>query len=186
MSLSFQRRIFQARLGPPFHVRPRAVVEDALTKLRRRGREGVPVFKPFARLGVAWLRRLSGAHEAGRRVEEGPTEVYVVGEHQGLRAMAFVAHDILDPHTRLPDAGGDRAPQNQVGAEHSALAHLCARFKEAALPVPPGLVREEGGWGVGDSAVQSELLSVSLDADRCSLLRFPCKHEENNRADERT
>ena len=76
--------------------------------------------------------------------------------------MAFVAHDILGPHTRLPDAGGDRAPQNQVGAEHSALAHLCARFKEAALPVPPGLVREEGGWGVGDSAVQSELLSVSL------------------------
>jgi hypothetical protein len=59
--------------------------------------------------------------------------------------MAFVAHDILGPHTRLPDAGGDRAPQNQVGAEHSALAHLCARFKEAALPVPPDTQNMEMG-----------------------------------------
>src|SRR5215207_8463505 len=69
----FQRRIFQARLGPPFHVRPRAVVEDALTKPRRRGREGIPVFKPFARLGVARLRRLSGAVHSTPRSTSAPS-----------------------------------------------------------------------------------------------------------------
>jgi hypothetical protein len=42
---SLKRGIFQARLGPTLGVRPRAVVEDPLTKPRCRGSEGAPILK---------------------------------------------------------------------------------------------------------------------------------------------
>ena len=61
-----------------------------------------------------------------------------------------------------PTRAESRASQDQVGAEHPALAHLCAHFEEAALTIPPGLAQDEGGGGIGDPAVQPELLSVSL------------------------
>src|SRR5215210_7214893 len=98
---SLERRIFEACFGPPLRVRPRTVVEDALAKPRRRGRERIPILKPLVSLGVPRLRRLprvSGPHEACRLVQEGPAEVDVVEEHQGLRAVALVANGVLDLH----------------------------------------------------------------------------------------
>ena len=86
----------------------------------------------------------------------------MVEEHQRLRMVALVAHGVLDPHAGLAHTCRDRAPKDQVGPEHSALAHLCARLEEVFLPVPPDLTREERGGSVGDPAVQPELLSVPL------------------------
>src|SRR5215216_7896694 len=80
---SLERRIFEACFGPPLRVRPRTVVEDALAKPRRRGRERIPILKPLLGLGVPRLRRLprvSGTHEASGLIQEGPAEVDVVQE----------------------------------------------------------------------------------------------------------
>src|SRR5215212_11414057 len=85
----------------------------------------------------------------------------MVEEHQRLRAVALVAHGVLNLHAALADACGDRAPQDQVGPEYPALAHLCARLEEAILPVTPDLAREDRGGRVGDPSVQPELLPVS-------------------------
>jgi hypothetical protein len=162
---SLERRIFEACFGPPLRVRPRTVVEDALAKPRRRGRERIPILKPLVSLDVPRLRRLprvSGPHEACRLVQEGPAEVDVVEEHQGLRAVTLVANGVLDPHAGLADAGGDRARKDQVCSEHLAFAHFCARLEEAVIPFPPDLAREERGGCVGDPAVQPELLPTPL------------------------
>ena len=53
--------------------------------------------------------------------------------------------------------------QDQVGAEHPALADLSARLEDAAPLVPPDFVRDVRGGGVGDPAVQTGGLTWQSD-----------------------